>query len=73
MSVISLIRSRGLSFANFYVLNPLKVAKARFPFFRLEVEFVCFDFIGFFLRPRKILEGWEFHLSTYTSKNSICS
>ena len=32
MSVILLIRSCDLSFANFCVLNPLKVAKERFPF-----------------------------------------
>ena len=60
MSVISLIRSRGLSFANFCVLNPLKVAKERFPFFRLEAEFVCFDFISVFSKGADIVEGWEF-------------
>ena len=56
MSVISLIRSRGLSFANFCALNPLKVAKERFPFFRLEAEFVCL----FFSKGANIVEGWEF-------------
>ena len=54
MSVISLKRSRDLGFANFCALNPLKVAKERFPFFRLEVESVCFDFISFFQKAQKL-------------------
>ena len=55
MSVISLVRSRGLSFANFCALNPSKMAKERFPFFRLQAQFVCFDFISvfFFFKTRK--------------------
>ena len=54
MSVISLIRSRGLNFANFRALNPLKVANERFQFFRLKVELICFDFINFFSKGTKI-------------------
>ena len=54
MSVISLIWSRGLGFANSCALNPLKVAKESFPFFRLEVESVCFVFISFFQKAQKL-------------------
>ena len=59
MPVISLIRSRDLSFANFCPLSPLKVAKERFPFFRLEVESVCLDVISFFSKGAKIVKGWR--------------
>ena len=48
MAVISLIRSRGLSVVTFIALNSLKMAKERFPYFRLKVELICFDFISFF-------------------------
>ena len=73
MLVISLIRSRDLSFCKFLLSLSLKVAKERFPFFSLKVELICFDFISFFSKGAKIVEGWEFHLSTYTSKYKICS
>ena len=48
ISLIMLIRSRDLGFANSCALNPLEVAKERFPFFKLEVDSDCFDFISFF-------------------------
>ena len=54
ISLIMLIRSRDLGFANFCALNPLEVVKERFPFSRLEVESVCFDFISFFQKAQKL-------------------
>jgi len=30
------------------------VAKERFPFFRLKVELICFDFISFFYEAQKL-------------------
>ena len=34
-------------FCNVCALDSLKVAKERFPFFRLKVEPICFDFTSF--------------------------
>ena len=53
-----------------FALNPLKVAKERFPFFRLEVEFVCFSFISFFQKAKKM---WKFgnFISQLTLPNTV--
>ena len=72
MLVISLISSRDMSFAKFCAPNPLKVAEERFPFFRLEVESVYFDFItfSFFQKALKLGEVGNF-ISQLTLPNIV--
>ena len=55
-------------FCNFRALNPLKVAKERFPFFR--VKLICFDFISFFKKRKKLWKVGNF-ISQLTCPNIV--
>ena len=46
------------------------MAQERFPFFRLEVEFVCFDFISFFQKAQKLWKVENF-ISQLTLSNIV--
>ena len=46
------------------------MAKERFPFFRLVVEFVCFNFISFFQKAKKLWKVGNF-ISKLTLPNIV--